>query len=83
MTLATEIYYSGYHPYTLEKVYVAKTPVQKLDQKRFFFWYKSENHQWIHNSLKRINKEDIAIKLLPQKKYTPQNTISKSKIRKK
>ncbi len=27
MTLATEIYYTGYHPYTLEKKYIQ--PVQK------------------------------------------------------
>ena len=25
MTLATEMYYTGYHPYTLEKVYTARS----------------------------------------------------------
>lgn len=28
MTLATEMYYTGYHPYTLEKVYTARTKEQ-------------------------------------------------------
>jgi uncharacterized radical SAM protein YgiQ len=42
MTLATEIYYSGFHPYTLEKVFVARTKSEKLAQRQYFFWYKSE-----------------------------------------
>lgn len=82
MTLATEIYYSGYHPYTLEKVFVAKSPEQKKDQNRFFFWYKTENHKWIHTTLKNIAKEEIALKLLPQTKFQKQ-IISKQNFRKK
>lgn len=41
MTLATEMYYTGYHPYTLEKVYTARSKEQKLAQRQFFFWYKT------------------------------------------
>ena len=36
MTLATEIYYTGYHPYTLEKVYTAKSKAEKTSQLQFF-----------------------------------------------
>lgn len=43
MTLATVIYYSGYHPYSLKKIYTAKTKEQKLEQQKFFFWYKKED----------------------------------------
>ncbi len=68
MTLATEIYYSGYHPYTLKPVFSAKTQIQKKEQNLFFFWYKTENHPLIYNILKRMNREDLANKLLPQKK---------------
>lgn len=56
MTLATEIYYSGYDPYTLKPVYVAKTKQEKLDQQRFFFWYKLENRQYVKNALRKIGK---------------------------
>ncbi len=56
MTLATEIYYSGYNPYTLKPVFVAKTKQEKLDQQRFFFWYKSENRQYVKNALRKIGK---------------------------
>ena len=37
MTLATVIYYSGYHPYTLEKVYSARNKKDKEKQNQFFF----------------------------------------------
>ncbi|MFV0471983.1 MAG: YgiQ family radical SAM protein [Paludibacteraceae bacterium] len=43
MTLATEIYYSGYNPYTLEPVFTAKTKQEKLAQRQYFFWYKNED----------------------------------------
>ena len=56
MTLATEIYYSGYDPYTLKPVFVAKTKQEKLDQQRFFFWYKPENRQYVKNTLRTIGK---------------------------
>ncbi len=36
MTLATVIYYSGYHPETLEKVFTAVTQKEKLKQRSYF-----------------------------------------------
>jgi len=42
MTLATEIYYTGLHPYTLKPVYTAKTKEEKLKQRDYFFWYKKD-----------------------------------------
>jgi radical SAM superfamily enzyme YgiQ (UPF0313 family) len=62
MTVATVAYYSGYHPYTLKKVYTAKNKKDKLDQHRFFFWYKPENYQWIKKTLK--NQPALLKKLL-------------------
>lgn len=64
MTLATEIYYSGYHPYTLEKVYTPKTKEEKLDQRKFFFWYKPEYKKDIYKTLQKINRPDLIRKLL-------------------
>lgn len=66
MTVATVIYYSGYHPYTLKKIYTARTTKEKQNQKRFFFWYKRENRGWIQNTLRRLNKAELADKLLRQ-----------------
>lgn len=63
MTLATEIYYTGYHPYTLEKVYTARTKEQKLAQRQFFFWYKPEFSRQITQALQKIGKKDLLTKL--------------------
>lgn len=63
MTLATEIYYTGYHPYTLEKVYTARTKEQKLSQRQFFFWYKPEFRRQITQTLQRMGRSDLMNKL--------------------
>ena len=63
MTLATEMYYTGYHPYTLEKVHTARTKEQKLAQRLFFFWYKPESRQAIKQALARIGRKDLIDKL--------------------
>ncbi len=64
-TVATEIYYTGYHPYTGEKVYTAKTEKEKLAQRSFFFWYKPENRQSIVSELRRMNRPDLIKALYP------------------
>ncbi len=43
MTVSTETWYTGYDPYTLERVFSAKTQQEKLAQRKYFFWYKEEN----------------------------------------
>jgi uncharacterized radical SAM protein YgiQ len=63
MTLATEIYYSGYHPYTLEPISTPKTKQEKLNQQQFFFWYKKELRQQIMNVLRRMKREDLVNRL--------------------
>ncbi|GHT53305.1 UPF0313 protein [Bacteroidia bacterium] len=37
MTLATEIFYSGVHPYTLQPVFTARSKEEKLRQRQYFF----------------------------------------------
>ena len=63
MTLATEIYYSGYHPYTLEPVFTAKTKEEKLEQRKFFFWYKSDYKQQIIRDFQKMKRPDLQEKL--------------------
>ena len=63
MTLATVIYYSGYHPYTLEKVYTARNQKSKREQRKFFFWYKREYRKSIIQELKAKKREDLIGKL--------------------
>lgn len=66
MTVATDTWYSGYHPYTLEPVFSAHTPADKLKQRMFFFWYKPEERSRIIAELKRIGRPDLIKRLYPQ-----------------
>jgi radical SAM superfamily enzyme YgiQ (UPF0313 family) len=63
MTLATEVYYSGYHPYTMEKIYTARNKNDKENQRKFFFWYKNEYKSAIINDLKSRGRGDLIQKL--------------------
>ena len=40
MTVATETWATGYHPYTLQPVFSAKSPEEKQRQRQYFFWDK-------------------------------------------
>lgn len=59
MTVATETWYTGYDPYTLEPVFSAKSPGEKLAQRQYFFWYKPEERRVIEQSLRRIGRADL------------------------
>ena len=63
MTNATETWYTGYDPYTLEQVFSAKTPREKLAQRQYFFWYKPEERRTIEQSLRRIGRPDLIARL--------------------
>lgn len=63
MTVATEAWYTGFHPYTLEPVFSAKTQREKLTQRMFFFWYKPEERKNIINELRRMGRQDLIDKL--------------------
>ena len=67
MTLASEIFYSGWDPYTGENIYTATSEKDKLAQRRLFFWYKPEEQINIINDLKRINRFDVIKRLFPFK----------------
>ncbi|MFK7808941.1 MAG: YgiQ family radical SAM protein [Saprospiraceae bacterium] len=81
MTVATVIYYSGVHPYTLKPVYTAKTKAEKRNQHLFFFWHKRENHQIIRDKLKKIDREDLIEKLIGEKKKFNKREMIKAKAR--
>lgn len=74
MTLSTTIYYTGINPYTMEQVYTAKTKDEKLEQRKFFFWYKPEFRHEIEYELR-------AMGLSNGKPYSPrcQSACNKAK----
>lgn len=68
MTMATEIFYTGWHPYTMKKTYSAQTKNEKLQQRQFFFWYKPEFRSQIVHYLRSIKRNDLINKLLNKQK---------------
>ena len=63
MTISTEAWYTGYDPYTLKPVFSARTPVEKLRQRQYFFWYKPEMRRDIERSLRALGRIDLIKKL--------------------
>jgi uncharacterized radical SAM protein YgiQ len=55
MTISTEMYYTGYDPMSLKRVFVERNPDAKKCQNRVFFWYKPENKIWANNIFKKYN----------------------------
>lgn len=68
MTLATEIYYTGIHPYTGERVFVATDKNEKLAQRKYFFWYDKKYQNDIILSLKRLHRSDLIQRLFNGKR---------------
>ena len=71
MTVSTETWYTGYDPYTLEPVFSAHTPKEKLAQRMFFFWYKPEERRNIEYELKKIGRSDLISQLYGNKGFAP------------
>ncbi len=65
MTVSTEMYYTGYNPYTLEPVFTAHTKEEKLAQRKYFFWYNNEYKHDIICSLQRLKRNDLINELYP------------------
>lgn len=68
MTVATVMYYSGYHPYTMKEYYTPKSKEEKKSQHKFFFWYKKENQKWIKDQLTSVKRFDLLKRLLGEDK---------------
>ncbi len=65
MTVATEAFYTGLHPYTLEPLYCAHSKEEKLAQRKYFFWYDKKYKADIIKSLKKMHRNDLIRKLYP------------------
>ncbi len=63
MTVSTEIWYSGIHPYTLKPCYCAHSAEEKLRQRAYFFWYQPENVTKLRGSLIKLGRKDLADRL--------------------
>lgn len=83
MTVATIIYYTGVHPYTLRPIYTAKTKKEKKKQHLFFFWYKRENQKEIAHELMKMGRDDLSEKLIGDRKRAAKKENIKSRAKNK
>ena len=82
--VSTEARYTGLHPYTLEPVFSAKSPQEKLAQRQYFFWYQPAQRRQIEQSLRRIGRADLIPQLfggMPTKSMPPKSMPTKKKPR--
>lgn len=58
-TVSTCMFYTGLDPYTMEEVYVPRTPREKAEQRALLQYYKPENHRIVHDALRRAGRYDL------------------------
>ena len=63
MTVSTEIYFTGLHPYTWKPCYCAHNPAEKQRQRAYFFWYQKENIPTLRTSLQKMGRRDLIERL--------------------
>jgi len=64
LTVSTTCWATGYHPYTMKKIFSAHTPEEKQNQRMYFFWYKPDERKRIEKRLKQLGRFDLIKKLL-------------------
>ena len=67
MTVSTEAFYTGLHPYTLQPVFSARGKEEKLAQRKYFFWYDKQYKRSIQDSLRRLRRPDLIALLYNRK----------------
>ncbi len=65
MTVSTETFFTGLHPYTLKPVFSAHSREEKLAQRQYFFWYDAKYRQAIQAALRRMHRPDLLAALYP------------------
>lgn len=58
-TISTAMYYTGLNPYTMEEVYVPKTPEEKEMQRALLQYFKKENKQIVAKALIKAGKKEL------------------------
>lgn len=58
-TISTAMYYTELDPYTLEPVYVAKTPHEKALQRALMQYFNPKNYELVYEALKKSGRSDL------------------------
>ncbi len=90
-TVSTCMFYTGLDPYTMEEVYVPRTPKEKAEQRALLQYFKPENHRIVHDALIKAGRRDLIgtgknclvtplTTLQSNKKKSKHGTITKGKV---
>ena len=58
-TVSTCMFYTGLDPYTMEKVYVPRSPREKAQQRALLQYFRPENRELVLDALKRAGRLDL------------------------
>ena len=58
-TVSTCMFYTGLDPYTMEPVYVPRTPKEKAEQRALLQYFRPENRQLVLSALKKAGRFDL------------------------
>jgi radical SAM superfamily enzyme YgiQ (UPF0313 family) len=58
-TISTAMFYTELDPYTMEKVYVPKTPKEKAMQRALLQYFRPQNRELVLEALKKANRRDL------------------------
>ncbi len=81
-SLSTAMYYTGMHPLTKEKVYVAKERKEKLYQRVLMQFNYPKNYDLVYEALLKANREDLIgykkhCLIAPRKNWNSSNSYKK------
>lgn len=82
-TISTCMYYTGYDPRTMEKVYVPKNPHEKAMQRALIQYKNPENYELVREALIKCNRQDLIgfdkkCLIPPRKLSKDRNTVRKN-----
>ena len=58
-TISTAMYYTELDPYTMEKVFVAKTPHEKALQRALMQYFNPKNYDLVYEALRKTGRNDL------------------------
>ena len=58
-TISTCMFYTGLDPYTMEPVYVPRTPEEKAEQRALLQYFRPENREKVRRALRRAGRGDL------------------------
>ena len=81
-TISTCVFYTGLDPYTLEKVYVPRTPEEKALQRALLQYFRPENHDIVEQALIKAGRTDLigtspSCLIRPSQRYRQTQTAAK------